>query len=46
MCQKAFGINSIDGGKEYQRSIGQDQENLEQSTRIFFYYGTNGMYFD
>ena len=39
-CQKAFGMNSIASGVEYQRHLRLDQHSLETSTHMFFTEGT------
>ena len=41
MCQRGFGINSIEAGPAYEKQLGLDAETLTRTGRIVFWYGGN-----
>jgi hypothetical protein len=41
MCQRGFGINSIDAGPAYEKELGVDTETLKNTERLVLWYGGN-----
>lgn len=39
ICQRAFGVNAMEGGPEYAKKLGVDPENLRKTERLTLWYG-------